>query len=152
MKYFIAIFATAVIVFLGATIYYKGLPQFISPKGVSVTSTEVATTPEPSESPATISKEDLAVIIKTALVKKHGSSMEAMNVTVSEIDGEYAKGGASGEGGGGMWFAARQNGIWTLVWDGNGIITCDDVSPFPEFPATMIPECWDVATNKLITR
>lgn len=50
MKYGIAIFVTAVLVFLGATIYYKGLPTFPSynknavstQSGVPVTSTEVA--------------------------------------------------------------------------------------------------------------
>jgi hypothetical protein len=152
MKYILIIFATAIIVFLGATVYYKGLPEFALPNGASVIVDEEATpiatqTPVPSDE-----SEILIKAIETALVTKHGSDAAKLNVTVAKINEEYAQGGASGEGGGGMWFAARLNGIWTLVWDGNGIITCDDISPFPGFPVSMIPECWDTSTNKLITR
>ena len=156
MKYFITAFVTAVIVFIGATIYYKGLPSFATPKGLSVVNTEVASaTPVPTPIPTSVStteKDDLAKIIKAALIKKHGSNAASLNVTVSKIEGDYAQGGASGQGGGGMWFAAKLNGNWTLVWDGNGIITCDDVSPYPGFPASMIPECWNTSTNKIVTR
>lgn len=153
MKYVVAIFITAIVVFLGATIYYKGLPNFATPQGVSVTSTEsaVIATPNPTASPV-IDKELISQAIKNALIKKYGTNASNMEITVSEVDGEYAKGMANEQGGGGMWFAARLNGIWTLVWDGNGVITCNDISPFPEFPAKMIPECWDTSTEKLITR
>lgn len=151
MKYFIAIFVTAVIVFLGATIYYKGLPNFSTPSGVSVTNSVVITTPTitPSASPVT---EDLAAIMKALLIKKYGPNASNMNVTVSLVEGEYAKGMVTENGGGGMWFAARQNGTWTLVWDGNGIITCEEISPFPNFPVSMIPSCWDKASDKTVTR
>lgn len=153
MKYFVTIFVTAIIVFLGATVYYKGLPEFAKPQGVSVTSTEQNTVPvpEPSSTP-TIDEKLISEAIKTNLIKKYGSNASDMNVSVSEVDGEYAKGMVTEQGGGGMWFAARLNGTWTLVWDGNGVITCDDISPFPEFPANLIPECWDASGGKLITR
>jgi hypothetical protein len=150
MKYFVAIFTTAVIIFLAATIYYKGLPNFTTPSGVSVVSNEeVVATPEPTATPVS---EDIAAIIKTALIKKYGTQASDMKVTVSTVSGEYAKGMVTEQGGGGMWFAARQNGFWTLVWDGNGQIDCTDISPFPEFPANLIPECWNSTTNKFITR
>ncbi len=153
MKYIVTVFITAIIVFLGATIYYKGLPNFVTPQGVSVTSTEsaVIATSKPIATPEA-DKELISQAIKIALIKKYGTNASDMEVTVSEVDGEYAKGMVTEEGGGGMWFAARLNGTWTLVWDGNGIITCDDISPFPKFPAKMIPECWDTSTQKLITR
>lgn len=153
MKYFVAIFVTAVLVFLGATVYYRGLPNFGTPQGVFDSSTEepAVSTPVPTEEPE-VDKVALSETIKVALVKKYGSNASDMKVTVSEVDGEYAKGMVTENGGGGMWFAARQNGIWTLVWDGNGIITCEDISPFPEFPASMIPECWDSSAEKIITR
>jgi hypothetical protein len=51
-----------------------------------------------------------------------------------------------------MWFAAKVNGIWKLVWDGNGQINCSDIAAYPAFPTDMIPECWDTTTNKVITR
>ena len=57
-----------------------------------------------------------------------------------------------GEGGGGRWFAAKVNGLWKLVWDGNGIIKCSDLADYPEFPVSMIPECFDEASDKLVKR
>lgn len=73
MKYFITAFVTGVLVFLGATLYYKGLPDFVSPKGVSVTSTEVATIGVPTPSPTPNDEaEVLTVAIKEALIAKYG--------------------------------------------------------------------------------
>lgn len=152
MKYFIAIFVTAVLVFLGATLYYKGLPSFPSynKTPVSTESAVVITTPSPI--PTADESVDLSLLIKAALILKHGQDAESLNVTVSKIEGNYASGGASGQGGGGMWFAAKVNGNWKLVWDGNGQINCTDIAPYPDFPSTMIPECWDTTTNKIVTR
>lgn len=154
MKYFVTVFVTAIIVFLGATIYYKGLPGFVSPKSVSVVLPEESPSVEPEATPQNtpVSNESLALIIKSALVKEHGSSSANLKVSVSKIEGDYAKGTANDSGGGGVWFAAKEDGFWTLAWDGNGVITCDDISPFPGFPSDLIPECWDSTTNKLITR
>lgn len=154
MKYFFAIFATAVIVFLAATVYYKGWPTFVKPTGVSVVSTETAVpevTPTPTATP-TEGNEALIAAVRKGLVAKHGSAAAGMTITVSKVEGEYAKGMASEEGGGGLWFAARLNGTWTLVWDGNGVIDCNSVSPFPEFPADLIPQCLASGSGKLITR
>jgi hypothetical protein len=99
------------------------------------------------------SEEDMKAIIKQLIVAKHGPDSEKLDITVSALEGDYAKGGASEAGlGGGMWFAAKVNGNWELVWDGNGIITCEDVSPYPDFPADMIPECFDPSTQEMVTR
>jgi hypothetical protein len=91
--------------------------------------------------------------IKEALVTKHGSGASKLEVTVSKIEGNYAKGGAAVVGeGGGMWFGAKVGDQWKLVWDGNGIINCSDLTVYPDFPATMIPECFDVKINKMVKR
>ena len=162
MKYVVAVFVTAVLVFLGATIYYKGLPTFpqysknsnSTQSGIPAETNETISSPQAGISGTPVSDVTLKIIsdVKAALIAKHGPNAAALNVTVSKVAGEYAQGGAGGEGGGGMWFAANLNGKWTLVWDGNGIITCDDVSPYPQFPTDMIPECWDTSTNKMVTR
>lgn len=152
MKYFIAIFVTAVVVFLGATIYYKGLPSFPS-YNKSPVSTESAVAVE-TPSPSSVANESVVLVaaIKAALVAKHRSDAGLLNITVSKIEGNYASGGASGQGGGGMWFAAKVNGNWELVWDGNGQINCSDISPYPGFPSDMISECWDTVTQKIVKR
>lgn len=156
MKYLITVLVTSVIVFLAATVYYKGLPRFDSPVGVSVVSTEEGAPNTDSEAgkvtPPADDKTAIAEIIKAALIKKYGPQSADVSVSVSEVNGEYAKGMVTEQGGGGMWFAARLNGTWTLVWDGNGTITCDEISPFPDFPTSMIPECYSTPSGQIVTR
>lgn len=90
--------------------------------------------------------------VKSGLVAEHGQDAASMTITVSTIEGDYAKGMASEQGGGGIWFAAKAGGVWKLVWDGNGIIQCGDLDSYPDFPTSMIPNCFDSSTNNLITR
>lgn len=91
--------------------------------------------------------------IKTQIVEKHGPNAGNLTITVSRIEGDYAMGGASEKDmGGGMWFAAKAGDEWKLVWDGNGIITCNDLAAYPDFPATLIPDCFDESKNQMVTR
>ncbi len=162
MKYFIAVFITAVVVFLGATFYYKGLPTFPSyNKSPVATQSQVSQTPVPivvtaTATPSTtqVADENISIVsaVQAALVSEHGPDAQTLNITISKIEGNYASGGASGQGGGGMWYAAKVSGIWKLVWDGNGQINCSDIAPYPAFPTDMIPECWDTTTNKIVNR
>ena len=111
-------------------------------------------TPTIIPSPTATVDETLALIkaVKAALVVEHGPGAASLDVTVSKIDGNYAEGAASAQGGGAMWFAAKVNGVWKLVWDGNGQIDCSSLIAYPSFPTDMIPECWNSATNTLVTR
>lgn len=156
MKYVVTIFVTAVIVFLGATVYYKGLPEFGNPTGVSVISIEESanldTNPTASPSAALSDNQELAEGIRVLFVSKYGASAESWDVKVASIEGDFAKGSVNTNDGGGMWFAAKINGVWKLIWDGNGVIECDKISPYPAFPDEMIPECYSTASGKLITR
>jgi hypothetical protein len=94
----------------------------------------------------------LKITIKNALVAKHGNEANSLNITVSKINGDYASGMASSQGGGGLWFAAKVKGTWILVTDGNGITPCSDLIPYPQFPISMIPQCFDNNTQQLIKR
>jgi hypothetical protein len=152
MKYIVAIFVTAVIVFLGATVYYKGLPSFPSYNKTPVSTESAAVVVTPSPQPLVDESAVLIAAVKAALIAKHGPDAGLLNITASKIEGIYAQGGASAEGGGAMWFAAKVNGVWKLVWDGNGQINCSDIAPYPEFPTDMIPECWNTTTNKIVKR
>jgi len=99
---------------------------------------------------------DETELVKSAiieeLVKEHGEDFRQMDITVSKIEGDFAKGGASGDGGGGMWLAAKVGDTWKLVWDGNGVIYCEDLAPYPDFPKSFVAECYDKATDNLVTR
>jgi hypothetical protein len=104
---------------------------------------------------ATPTGDDTALLlaaIKQALVAEHGATANELTITVSKIQGNYAQGGAAAQAGGAMWFAEKQNGVWKLVWDGNGTISCDVMDKYPEFPNTMIPECWNDKTMKSVAR
>ena len=107
----------------------------------------------PSVGPTVDETVTLKVIIKQALVAKHGSNANQLNITVSKIERNYAQGGASViNQGGGMWFATKVNSAWKLVWDGNGVILCSDLMAYPDFPTNMIPECFNDKTNKIVVR
>jgi len=90
--------------------------------------------------------------IRNDLIAEHGKNASSLNITVSKIEGNYASGAASEQGGGGMWFAAKVNGIWKLVWDGNGTIQCSSLTLYPKFPTDLIPQCWDDKTQNPVKR
>lgn len=88
-------------------------------------------------------EEDLTAIIKQLLVAKHGSSANDLTITVSQKNGDYARGGASAPGGGGMWLATKANGNWKLAFDGNGTVDCQMIKTNYQFPAEMLKNFCD---------
>lgn len=148
MKYAIAIFVTAVIILAGSYLYFKGIPKIPSYSSNSVSTESGVTTPAMPQDETSM----VVAAVRTSLVAKHGQQAADMNITMSKVEGDYAKGSATEAGGGGMWFAAKVNGNWVLVWDGNGQINCSDIAPYPNFPTDLIPECWDTARSRLIIR
>jgi hypothetical protein len=108
---------------------------------------------EPCVDPAAADETEVIInTIKQAIIEKRGESASALTYRITRVEGDYATGSASSEHGGGMWFAAKGNGQWQLVWDGNGIITCTEIEPFPSFPTSFIPECYDETSGSLLTR
>ena len=96
--------------------------------------------------------DELPTSIKGALIAKYGPDAELMKVTVSEIQGGFAKGTASSTTDGGLWFAAKIDGKWHLVWDGNGVVECNALDQFPGFPNSLVSECFDSSSNTMVTR
>lgn len=90
-----------------------------------------------------------------ALVKKHNWNSNEIEVTISKNDGTYASGGVKDKGsevGGGYFFAVKDKGEWKIVADGNGTISCASLVPYPNYPSSMISECFDEATGKSVKR
>lgn len=108
-------------------------------------------TPVQPTSSVTQDKED----ILQALVDKNGFDISAIQMTYSEITSTHAMGGVSpkdGEIGGGYWFAAKDStGQWVIAADGNGTIECSDIEPY-NFPTSMISECYNSVTGKVVVR
>lgn len=157
MKYFLTVLITAIVVSAAAYIYFRGVPKMpsYSSQPVSTQSSEVAPPSPPISSPSPSPSDETSLIIadiKAGLVAEHGPQASSMTVTVGQIIGDYATGMANDTGGGGIWFGAKVNGVWKLVWDGNGIILCSDLVNYPKFPSDLIPSCWDPVSQKSITR
>ena len=93
--------------------------------------------------------------IKKALLNKHSWNAEDVIITVSKNDRQYASGGVretSSEVGGGYFFAAKVGGVWKIVADGNGTISCASLVPYPNYPVSMIPECYNETTGQSVKR
>lgn len=117
-------------------------------KMISTVKISVPLTPIPTVDEASV----LRYVIKKYIALKHKSDENSLTLTVSQIDGNYAKGSVSDESSGGMWFAEKKDGAWMLVWDGNGIIECSTLTLYPDFSTSMIPECYDSAKQDVIKR
>ena len=97
-------------------------------------------TPTPSIPPVpTISDNDQ---IKQAFADKYQKKISDINLKVSQNLGGLAQGTVSfkGENGGGWLLAAKKNGSWLVVQDGNGYVSCEAIAPY-NFPQSMIPIC-----------
>ncbi|NMC75855.1 MAG: hypothetical protein GYA60_00945 [Candidatus Methanofastidiosa archaeon] len=165
MKYLFVILTTALIIGFGVTAYFKGWIPTISitkPQAVSITNTEVSDinkdnltvspSPIPSEEPNKDSDQDIMDSIKFIFSEKYGSESSKFVIKIKNNSDKYASGSVNTDEGGGMWFAAKDSGEWKLLFDGNGIINCDKLVSYPDFPNTIIPQCWDTSSEKLVTR
>lgn len=119
------------------------LPQV---PGTPVNKTATPTTTPVDETAAVLT------MVKASEVVRIGADANTETYTVTQIQGNYAKGTAGGTGGGAQWFAAKVGGVWKLVFIGNGTVQCSDLTNYPNYPAAWIPECWDAAAQKTVTR
>jgi hypothetical protein len=94
-----------------------------------------------------------AALIKAALFKKNNwPDDNSLTFVLTENDGKYAHGTVNGQGGGGYWYAAKVNGVWAIVADGNGMITCASLKNYPDYPKNLIPSCYDGSSGNTIPR
>lgn len=105
------------------------------------------------EEPCPASTTSDADAIKNALFQKNKwKETDGITVTVSTNDGQYASGTVTAQGGGGYFYAIKVNGEWKIVADGNGTISCASLIPYPDYPSSLIPECYDEKTGTTIKR
>lgn len=109
-----------------------------------------------SQTPTVLVNENELLIasVKSQLIEEHGSGASTLEVSVTEIVGDYAKGVANESDGhrGGLWFAAKVDGEWKLVDDGNGVTTCDKLDNYPSFPSKLLQGCFDKTTGEIRMR
>jgi hypothetical protein len=92
-----------------------------------------------SPSKSEVSEESL---IKEALAQKYNIASTEVSVIISKINSTQASGTVSTAGEGGWFLAVKDNGLWHIVADGNGTVSCETVLPY-SFPISMVPECVD---------
>ncbi len=151
------IIVVLLLILLGAGGFYAGQKYKLVP--ASGTTPTVTSAPSDTATPTTqptstgqAVDEKAAVIaaVKASEFARIGADANTETYTVTQIQGDYAKGSAGGAGGGAQWFAAKVSGMWKLVFIGNGTIACADLTSYPNYPSAWIPECWD--GTKSITR
>jgi hypothetical protein len=161
---FFAVFGKIVLVLVvlgvvGYGAYYFGIKSSQNQSAQTQTTETSATIAqngpvETIETQAPVANQTANIIadVRKGLITEHGQDAASLNITVSKIEGDFASGGASEQGGGGMWFAAKVNGVWKLVWDGNGTIQCSSLASYPNFPTDMIPQCWNDKDQSVVKR
>lgn len=117
---------------------------------------ESGSVPEENITEEDVEEESDASVIETLkllFAQKYERRVEDVNVTISQREGDYLTGGVkfAGELAGGYVLAAKVNGAWKIVFDGNGNYTCAAVD-IVDFPSDLAPECWDENTMKAVDR
>ena len=84
--------------------------------------------------------------IAELFVIKYNSTLANIDVNINDYDAAgFAKGMVALDGGGqgneGNFLAALDNGVWVLVFDGNGFWDCTETMSYG-FPETMTPDCY----------
>jgi len=97
-------------------------------------------------------KSALLGAISDALVEKRGPDAKSLVLTITQFDGNYARGTALPAYGGGLWLAMKVDGIWKLIWNGNGEILCSILEPYPQYSTRLVPTCFSDVENKNIER
>lgn len=168
LQVFLAIAAVILLMAAGAFLFWLYQQKIVKPP---VTTEKPTQTPTPSVTAPTVSSivSEATVVpttaatatpaasdldlIKAAMAAKHGKAVADVNLTISKNTGTHATGSVNfaGEVGGGWWLAAKSGGSWVIVQDGNGTMDCGVIAPY-NFPNTIVPECWDEATGKIVVR
>jgi len=116
-------------------------PTLTMTSSTEPTITEISS-PSSTPTPSIEVQENLKEIIKQLLINIHGQTADNLNITISKQEGNYAKGGASAQGGGGMWLATKHDGKWTIIFEGNGAPDCKFIRSF-NFPEDMLVNVCD---------
>lgn len=79
--------------------------------------------------------------IKSALALKYNKQVSKVFIDISKENPEYAAGSVKydqPEGEGGGFLAAKVNGQWQIVYDGNGAVDCQNIKQNYQFPQEIL--------------
>lgn len=105
----------------------------------------------PSPSPITIDKEAL----KNDLLKSYNKSADSINLVVTEVQGDFARGTVrfASDSRVWLWLAYREKDSkdWRLVHDGQGLPVCQSLAKV-DFPTDLAGQCWDSQAEAISDR
>ncbi len=96
-----------------------------------------------SPTPTIDEAESLKAAIKDQLTASHGSFGRGLVISITKIEGNFARGLASESGGGGIWLAKKIDGDWKIVFEGNGIPDCNSLKTTYLFPQDLLQNICD---------
>lgn len=141
---------------IGGFIYFSQSSQkssvSVDMKPSSVTPTEVAQ-PSLTSVPATPTvTPDERAAIKLAVAKKLKKGVDELDIAVSTVSGNYAKGTVREKEavGGGYFLAAKTETGWVIVYDGQSQPPCSDLEKY-NFPSSLAAECLNLL-GKVVQR
>lgn len=102
------------------------------------------TTSVPTPTP-TVDEETL---IRQAIYAKTGLDETKAEIQITQNTGAHAKGTIREleAVGGAYWLAAKVEGDWVGVYDGQSHPTCAEIAPY-NFPVDLVPQCLDAGGN-----
>ena len=83
-------------------------------------------------------------LVREAFAKKYNEPLSKIKVDADMETDRHMRGTVRigvGPGSAGLFLAAKVDGQWTIVHDGHGVFTCDDVAPYG-FPKCMVSDCY----------
>ena len=83
--------------------------------------------------------------IRTALSAYLGVNLKNLSISIDQNTGTHARGAVDN----GYFLAAKVDGDWEIVADGQAMPDCDVVSEF-NFPPAMVPECENLTVNQAL--
>lgn len=149
-KKFLVFFLTILlaIILAGCGTFEIGIESnaVIEPTPLAATET-VSPTPTPTLADPTKTPESSAEAeIESTLAARLGFAVGELPFEVTQLAENHAKGNYSQH----YFLAARQDGQWVIVYDGQATPPCSEVD-FYDFPIGMVPECLG-ADNQLVFR
>jgi len=79
--------------------------------------------------------------LKDALTVKNGTSFDDYTITITKQEGDYIQGGVSAGLGGAAFFAAKVDGTWVIVFDGQDSPHCTTLEQY-SFPESFTGGCY----------
>lgn len=146
--HFIVLMAILIIFLAGCGTFEIGIePQVVVEAGIPTIETPLYTAaPIQTEEPTAQPEQTEESLITAALAEKLGFSIGELPILITFLSEAHAKGNISN----GYFLAAKQNGEWVIVYEGQATPPCGEVESY-EFPSGMVPECLG-DNNQLIFR